>query len=67
MMHDYMEVHSPDRLPALRPRVLTFGLSPEMNHTHNRPPLYLETSAVTVSPRKQPTCSPPYRKVRALR
>ncbi|XP_055636325.1 wee1-like protein kinase [Toxorhynchites rutilus septentrionalis] len=57
-MNSSLELPSPDR-SIVMPRKLTFGLSPE-NGDYRRP-------ALTVSPRKQPSVSPPYRKVRALR
>ena len=57
-MHEYMDLNSPDKSHMLKPRVLTYGLSPE--HNENREELNnCRTS--------KPACSPPYRKVRALR
>lgn len=57
-MNSSVELPSPDRTTVL-PRKLTFGLSPEHES--------LRRATLAVSPRKQPSISPPYRKVRALR
>ena len=46
---------SPDR--SVMPRKLTFGLSPDQDIQRN----------LIISPKKQLSDSPPYRKVRALR
>ncbi|XP_058461485.1 wee1-like protein kinase [Malaya genurostris] len=56
-MNSSVELPSPDRTVVM-PRKLTFGASPEGGN-------YRNISAV--SPRKQASMSPPYRKVRALR
>lgn len=60
-MNSSAELPSPDR-NVIMPRKLTFGLSPE-----NDPGAEYRLAALTISPRKQPSISPPYRKVRALR
>lgn len=64
-MNSSVELPSPERLSGVQPRKLTFGLSPEPenNPVHKD---YLQAN-LTVSPRKQPSISPPYRRVRALR
>lgn len=65
-MNSSVEVSSPDRFNQVQPRKLTFGLSPENNPNHNnRDNNFLVHR--TVSPKKLPSISPPYRKVRALR
>lgn len=52
---------------SVQPRKLTFGMSPEEKQNINSiQKEYMQTSLV-VSPRKHPSISPPYRKVRALR
>lgn len=61
-MNSSVEVSSPDRFNQVQPRKLTFGLSPENNPNHNNFLVHRN-----VSPRKLPSISPPYRKVRALR
>lgn len=59
-MNSSVELPSPDRCVVM-PRKLTFGLSPDGGVAEYR------RAGLTVSPRKQPSVSPPYRKVRALR
>lgn len=62
-MNSSVELPSPDHRSIVMPRKLTFGLSPENDAIGNE----YRRSALVVSPRKQPSISPPYRKVRALR
>lgn len=57
-MNSSVELPSPDARCVVMPRKLTFGLSPDADYRR---------AGLTVSPRKQPSVSPPYRKVRALR
>ncbi|XP_058839906.1 wee1-like protein kinase [Topomyia yanbarensis] len=57
-MNSSVELPSPDRFTVI-PRKLTFGTSPDGGN--------FRRTALAVSPRKQPSISPPYRKVRALR
>lgn len=64
IMEEYMDTNSPDRMQTLKPRVLTYGLSPDGSNNQNQSCNYKKLNE---SPKKQPTCSPPYRKVRALR
>lgn len=61
-MNSSVELPSPDRSVIL-PRKLTFGLSPENDHLA----VDFRRATLNVSPRKQQSISPPYRKVRALR
>lgn len=61
-MNSSVELPSPDR-SVVMPRKLTFGLSPENDHLG----VDYRRAALNVSPRKQQSISPPYRKVRALR
>lgn len=61
-MNSSVELPSPDR-SSVMPRKLTFGLSPEIDNVGGD----YRKATLTVSPRKQPSLSPPYRKVRALR
>ncbi|KXJ77197.1 hypothetical protein RP20_CCG008098 [Aedes albopictus] len=61
-MNSSVELPSPDR-SIVMPRKLTFGLSPENDPVGSD----YRRAALAVSPRKQPSISPPYRKVRALR
>lgn len=60
-MNSSVELPSPDR--SVMPRKLTFGLSPENDHIG----VDYRRATLNVSPRKQQSISPPYRKVRALR
>lgn len=64
-MNSSVEISSPDRMKAVLPRKLTFGLSPE-GDTNDISKQYNAANLV-LSPRKQPSISPPYRRVRALR
>ncbi|XP_058446747.1 wee1-like protein kinase [Malaya genurostris] len=61
-MNSSVELPSPDR-SAVLPRKLTFGVSPDGDNLDED----YRRAVLTVSPRKQPSVSPPYRKVRALR
>ncbi|XP_062545773.1 wee1-like protein kinase [Armigeres subalbatus] len=61
-MNSSVELPSPDRTTVM-PRKLTFGLSPEHDALRGD----FRRAALAVSPCKQPSISPPYRKVRALR
>ncbi|XP_058819322.1 wee1-like protein kinase [Topomyia yanbarensis] len=61
-MNSSVELPSPDR-SVVMPRKLTFGASPDDENISGD----YRRAALTVSPRKQPSVSPPYRKVRALR
>ncbi|XP_053696489.1 wee1-like protein kinase [Sabethes cyaneus] len=61
-MNSSVELPSPER-PSVMPRKLTFCASPEGEN----PMSDYRRVALNVSPRKQPSISPPYRKVRALR
>lgn len=61
-LNSSVELPSPDR-SIVMPRKLTFGLSPENDPLGSD----YRRAALAVSPRKQPSISPPYRKVRALR
>ncbi|XP_065084148.1 wee1-like protein kinase [Ochlerotatus camptorhynchus] len=61
-MNSSVELPSPDR-SIVMPRKLTFGLSPENDHLAGD----YHRATLNVSPRKQQSISPPYRKVRALR
>lgn len=65
-MNSSTEEHrvSPDR-QIVQPRKLTFGLSPEPENNPVQKDYII--SNLTVSPKKQPSISPPYRRVRALR
>lgn len=59
---------SPDRTLLIKPRVLTYGMSPENdNETSAQTAITYRQTKLAESPKKQPTCSPPYRRVRALR
>lgn len=62
-MNSSVELPSPlDARCVVMPRKLTFGLSPDSGSAAE-----YRRAGLTVSPRKQPSVSPPYRKVRALR
>lgn len=62
-MNSSAEINSPDRAKVVLPRKLTFCLSPDNNDIQKK---YL-TTKLAVSPKKQHSTSPPYRKVRELR
>uniref|UniRef100_A0A1Q3EZR2 Wee1-like protein kinase n=1 Tax=Culex tarsalis TaxID=7177 RepID=A0A1Q3EZR2_CULTA len=64
-MNSSVELPSPpDARCTVMPRKLTFGLSPDGSSNGAAD---FRRAGLTVSPRKQPSVSPPYRKVRALR
>ncbi|XP_039440191.1 wee1-like protein kinase [Culex pipiens pallens] len=68
-MNSSVELPSPpDARCVVMPRKLTFGLSPDGNSNGGGGNTAdYRRAGLTVSPRKQPSVSPPYRKVRALR
>ncbi|XP_055596016.1 wee1-like protein kinase [Uranotaenia lowii] len=65
-MNSSVELPSPDR-SVVQPRKLTFGLSPDHDNLQLQGHGDFRRSTMQGSPRKQPSLSPPYRKVRALR
>lgn len=64
-MNSSTELPSPERL-NVQPRKLMFGMSPDPENNNPVQKDFLQANII-VSPKKQPSISPPYRRVKALR